>query len=237
MKKDENAFSKQQQEFTAMAVRSLPYLNSGMMQHFIQNPGKMGGLFQQLPFVFWRPLWKTYYENEWGRTFDWHDAIMLDSAEEFIELVVVLDGITEDEVLDKMVRDGYAEYPTSNGERSYLNVTYNCKRRTKKAYGIWFEEGNRYVNVYKDEKIELISSKLNASANLLERLLWSHFRRYWSFNNDKEPSTVCPSTISKDGYHFPQITRRDGKEYIYQEDYRGGYSIKKSQTDIGKFTL
>ncbi|HEX9061736.1 MAG TPA: hypothetical protein VF941_16275 [Clostridia bacterium] len=235
MKKDENAFSKQQQEFTAMAVRNLPYVNAIMMQHFIENPNQMKSHFLDLHLKFWENFWKTYYENVWGRKFNWKDIFLLGKTEDFIELVVVLEGISEDDVLDKMVVDGYAQYPTQDGEKCFLKDTFNCERRTEKSYGIWLEEGHRYINIYKGEDIKLISEKLRSSANLLERLLWSHFRRYWSsaisFDIGEEPVTVCPGTISKDGRHFAQIScrGRSGTEYIYLEDYRGGYYIKKSQ--------
>ena len=231
MKKDENAFSKQQQEFTAMAVRNLPYLNSDMMQYFIDNPKEMKSHFLDLHLQFWKTPWKTYYEDVWNREFDWKDIFLVGKTEEYIELVVVLSGITEDEVLDKMVREGYAEYPTDNGERVYLKDTYDCKRRTENSYGIWLEEGTRYITYKSNENIKTTSQKLVSSANLLEYLLLSHFRRYWSYPNN-DASVVCPGTVSKDERHFAQISKPmglDGKVCIYLEDYRGGYDIKKSQ--------
>lgn len=222
MKENENAFSKQQQEFTAMVVRNLPWLEGTQMQYFIGQPHYLREVLYKLPLQFWKPLWENYYNWAWGiPKIPWNDIVMPNYTDGFSELVVVLKQLSPDRVYQKMKEEKYLlEGSIPDSFNSDLKHCFQHKERSGFNYAVWVEPDYTFVPVSKTETAEQISKRLPSTMNLLEKLIWDHFIRFMQFKKpDNEIGMCCPANLTNDNLNFAGVAGRNDDpncEWIYQ---------------------
>ncbi len=233
-----NAFSKQQQEFTAMVVRNLPWLESHQMQYFITSPHFLRHVLYELPLKFWKGAWDSYYKFVWGiENIKWNEVVIPQYEDGYSQFVLVLEQMHETMVYQRMVEDNYIHHgdPFDPGNLD-LQRYFLLKHRVPNDYAVWVKPEHVYVPVKKSETVQEISEKYGSmTMNLLEKLIWEHFVHTMSsmkIYRNEDAVTLCPANLSLGnefiaGFRAQADIKNPGWLYYATHEYIEKLAVKK----------
>jgi hypothetical protein len=237
---ESNFLSRQQQEFNASLMRSIPVLRDFQMQYYIGKGKKLlEDHLSKLQTIFWVQIWEAYYMIRWKEKVDFSFVVHQKKPQNFDYLLIVAEFKHYASMLGNMYSNGLLVLADDPEQENVFVIDdmFKFNRRIERTYAIWHQGepvkvASKFISRPEDV-FQLKEEYKSEVMNLFETLLWYDFMDVVSnsfyfdqsicFGFGKNEITRCISTMSlhKKGM-YASVICEDGIRRVCESTFFGG---------------